>query len=318
MEVEFPPVMEADAYKASSDIFIDANVQFAIALGRVLAEYGRKTKVLLPDENEYRRANKIFGQALDLYDGVYMGSVTGRGDIISDTIESVMSLFDGKEQKSVDDSEIDTYVVVNVSCSELVDLKAFVDKLRSDALAKQGSGIPEGWKEYTSDEGRPYYYDVKNEKTTWERPVANEPCIILMNLELETLRGDLGLVAFPPKDLHWEFLSTFKPVYFIRQRDYSKTISESPYLVNYSGAIYRQYPGPWQVLLEDKSKYRPIADRDGRYTLNEAKEVMMEEMGLKTEKAGSAEEFFRRGYKTCTWWEDPKDYGREVSDNWRK
>ncbi len=53
MEVEFPPVLEADAYKSSSDIFIDANVQFAISLGRVLAEYGRTTKILLPDENEY-------------------------------------------------------------------------------------------------------------------------------------------------------------------------------------------------------------------------------------------------------------------------
>ena len=27
--------------------------------------------------------------------------------------------------------------------------------------------------------------------------------------------------------------------YFIRQRDYSKTITESPFLINYSGAIYR-------------------------------------------------------------------------------
>lgn len=329
MEVEFPPVAEADAYKNSSDIYIDANVQFAIALGRVLQEYDRKIKILLPDENEVRRAQKIFGQALDMYDDISIGSVTGRGDILSDAFEGVKSTFtnllDGNAANSsgnaADEDEVDTYVIVNVSCSELLDLKKFSDSQRERLLQRQGSAMPEGWVEYRDEKsGNPYYFDTKSNATTWERPVANEPAVILMNLELETLRGDLGLIAFPPKDMHYEFLSSFKSVYFIRQRDYSKTITESPFLVNYSGAIYREYPQDWQVLLEDtlgQRKYKTVGSSKDRYTLFQAKEIMMEAMGLK-EDEGPALEFLRTGYKTCTWWEDPKDYDREFSDNWRK
>jgi len=323
MEVEFPPVLEADAYKASSDIFIDANVQFAISLGRVLAEYGRTTKVIVPDANELRRSSKMFQQALNMSDNVSMGSLSNFGEWEVNLRNSLASLnpFDNSKGQldSQGDEKVDTYVVVNASCSELVDLKEFADNLRQEKLKEQGSSLPEGWEQYfDKEEGKPYYYDVKADTTTWDMPVANEPAIILMNLELETLRGDLGLIAFPPKSIHWEFLSTFKPVYFIRQRDYSKTIAESPYLVNYSGAIYREYPGAWQVLLEKDSKYTAIDSSGDRYTLSQAKETMMEAMGLKTEEEGSLEEFFRRGYKTCTWWEDPKDYGREKSNNWRK
>ena len=31
-----------------------------------------------------------------------------------------------------------------------------------------------------------------------------------------------GLLGFPKKDLQYRFLSSFKPVYYIRPRDYSK------------------------------------------------------------------------------------------------
>ena len=56
---------------------------------------------------------------------------------------------------------------------------------------------------------------------------------VAFNLELDTLRSDLGLFGFPPKALHYTFLSQFLPVYYIRQRDYSKTIAEPPFVCNY-------------------------------------------------------------------------------------
>lgn len=70
---------------------------------------------------------------------------------------------------------------------------------------------------------------------------------VLWNLELDTLRGDLGLLGLPPKEIHYAFLSQFLPAFFVRQRDYSKSVPVAPFIVNYSGALFREYPGPWQV-----------------------------------------------------------------------
>ncbi len=133
--------------------------------------------------------------------------------------------------------------------------------------------------------------------------------------QLETARGDLGLPGFPGKEVHTRFLCRIKPVLFLRQRSYSKTVNVAPFLLNYDGATFREYPGPWQVMLRtDAGELACIAERRGRYPLGEAKEEMMAAMGLNTEEEGSTLEFLRRGYKTATWWEEGTD---EVSDAWR-
>lgn len=148
-----------------------------------------------------------------------------------------------------------------------------------------------------------------------EEIVKDRP-VILWNLELETLRADLGLFGFPPKDLHYEFLSQFKSVFFLRLRDYSKSISVAPFLINYSGALFREYPGPWQVMFrQDSGQYVCVAEDRVRYTLFDAKEELMRSLGLDTEDEGSPMRFLRRGYKRSTWWEE--DLANEKSRNWR-
>lgn len=141
--------------------------------------------------------------------------------------------------------------------------------------------------------------------------------LIVWNMELDTLRADLGLLGFPPKDLQYRFLSQFKPVFYIRQRDYSKTVAVSPFIINYSGALFREYPGPWQVMLrQDDGVYACVAeDASRRYGLGEFKVELARAMGLDTEPEGSAMAFLRSGYKTSTWWEDDED--KEQSKAWR-
>ena len=124
-----------------------------------------------------------------------------------------------------------------------------------------------------------------------------------------------------------------------------QTISQPPYNIGYSGALFREYPGPWQVMFKQQNGvYACVAERVHRYNLGEFKEELMAALGLNTEAEGSAAQFFRRGYKVgavllpfkgtpfacslygppcdalcgvqmSTWWEDARE--KEKFSAWR-
>ena len=110
--------------------------------------------------------------------------------------------------------------------------------------------------------------------------------LVCFNLKLDVLRGDLGLPAFPPKDVHHNFLCKVKPVYYMRPRSYSLSLSVAPFLIAYSGVLFRRYPEEWQTLLDrGKSSYRRVANAADRPNLGTFKSQLTAALKLADEKA---------------------------------
>lgn len=143
---------------------------------------------------------------------------------------------------------------------------------------------------------------------------AGDRLVIFFNLKLDGARGDLGLPAFPRKSMHYRFLSKILPVYYLRTRTYSRSIQKSPFIVNYSGALYRVYPGAYQVLLDTSGgNYRRLCALDERPPLGQVRDILTDGMNLDGGKTEG--DFMFKGYKSTTWWED--DRTEAESNKWR-
>jgi hypothetical protein len=140
--------------------------------------------------------------------------------------------------------------------------------------------------------------------------------IICFNLKLETLRGDLGLPAFPSRDVHHDFLCRIKPVYLMRPRSYSLSLSVPPFLVAYSGVLFRRYPEGYQTLLDrGRNSYRRVNVQTERPALGSFKSQLTAALKLADQKAQESA-ISQAGYKQSTWWEDNAE-GKDVSKDWR-
>uniref|UniRef100_A0A6T8PIZ3 DUF1995 domain-containing protein n=1 Tax=Hemiselmis andersenii TaxID=464988 RepID=A0A6T8PIZ3_HEMAN len=294
IEVEFPPLPQSalDNSALGADVITDAQISHARQFARYFGD--KKVAIVFPDIVERNR---------------FMGDTS----------------FGGKSSKMKEDKLYDT-----VS-----------DNVRYSALGGgfKGSFLEKLWvqQEYVEDIEEDDDVFVIITASAQELPDVRKFCegagdrpVILFNLKLQTLRGDFGLPAFPGKDLQYEWLGSAFPAYHVLPRAYTRTIPRPPFLVNYSGCLFRTYPGKWQVLLEvpdtDKGggRYEQVQLRDKRPALSELRELLAEELqldGLDDNEEGDKKLLgvdlatLRKGVIVKTWWE--QDIEKTKSDDWR-
>jgi len=135
--------------------------------------------------------------------------------------------------------------------------------------------------------------------------------IVFFNLKLDQLRGDLGLPLFPGRDLHFRFLSKIKPSFIMRSRSFATSLRRPPFIINYSGLLYRNYPEPYQCILntgDGKSKLsQTTVERPTNKAFRDALTSSLIVPGVPKEELQTKGEL--------VWWE--KEVEKETFKDWR-
>ena len=297
IEVEFPPLPAdvLDSEDVSAYDVAKANLRLALEFAKGFAlEDGIQTAILVPDEAELQIAleglpnNQPYGPKLQinaLQRDVSSSSSTDETSPVKEKgdLNLWSFLFGGSMNTAVQPIPgTKLYIILTASAQELPDVEKLYEMTRGD----------------------------------------DDATICFYNLKLDVLRGDLGAPAFPSKALHDRFLSKVKPVYYLRTRQYSRSIPTPPFILNYQGCLFRRYPGAYQTLLDtgDGRNYRRVKTNRVRPALGEFKEELNEALLGENliQKEGKALTFLRTGYKTTTWWEETKVREEEfgASNEW--
>ena len=194
---QFPPlpasVLEMDDVSAYD--VAKANVNLALDFAKSFATTGSsgKVAVMLPDESECNIMIEDLKMTATPYPNVMLTSLrrSEEGDTRIFKPENVLIGLLGRGSggtvKPIENTKM--YVVVVASAQELPDIEELYDQIK----------------------------DVKEGEEA--------PVIVMYNLKLDVLRGDLGAPAFPGKDFQDRFLSRVKPVYYLRTRQYRRVWS---------------------------------------------------------------------------------------------
>lgn len=274
VEVEFPPLpLEYLEDSASSARDIaDANTRWAVEFAQAMTGMG-KVSIIYPDQPELDAAIKF----VDEPGGENPYQNITLGTIRSDSIKNAQTL----------DQVIGSIfgATIGGTVEGIEDTKMYV------ALVSSTQELPDLEKLHNLDKSIP---------------------IVFFNLRLDILRGDLGLPLFPGRDLHHRFLSQIKPSYLLRSRSFATSLRKPPFIVNYSGVLYRAYPEPYQCILNignDKTKVCSF--------LNERPTNMGFRKSLTDSLIvpGVTAEELKGNEGNLVWWEKEED--KEESSNWR-
>ena len=215
-----PPPPLPSGYSGSSDQYIDNNVRFALSAARFLALGGgaavgarkRTVRVLTPDATELARCKQVNEAALRALGpmGVSVGHLR---EAAPSRLASLAAAFGGGGGGGGGGG----------------DSGASTSGSSSGSAAPAANGNAFGPPPVAAD-----VYIVVNASTV-ELPDAEkyanalpaDAALVFWNLELDTLRADLGLFGFPGKDLQFRFLCQFTPAFYVRPRDYAASVRES-------------------------------------------------------------------------------------------
>ena len=277
LEVEFPPlpleVLE-DSASSARDI-ADANTRWAVEYAKSFTEIlGGQVTILYPDDPELRDAIRYVYDGQEGSDEPFPGvkMATHRTDSI-------------RNAGSIDQVLMSVFGATFAGTVEAIpNTKMYV------AVVSSTQELPQLEKLHDLDPSIP---------------------MVLFNLRLDILRGDLGLPLFPGRDLQFRFLSKVRPVYQVRSRSFATSLRRPPYIVNYSGLLFRCYPEPFQAILNIG---------DGKNKLVQTFEEKPTNMGFRNAltdalRIPGVPQAELNSPGNLVWWE--KEVAKEQSSNWR-
>lgn len=275
LEVEFPPLPLEYLEDSSSSArdIADANTRWAIEFAKTFTDMG-KVSIIYPDKPELDDAIRY----VDMDGGANpMPNVT-LATIRSDSISNA---------GSIDQVILSIFGArMGGTVEPIPDTKIYI------ALISSTQELPDLEKLHEFDKNIP---------------------IIFFNLRIDFLRGDLGLPLFPGRDLHYRFLSKIRPTFVMRSRSFATSLRKPPFIVNYSGLLYRSYPEPYQSILNTGGgKNKVVNVSDMRPTNKDFRDNLTSALRI---PGVSQEELKTTG--NLVWWEKEDESIKEEFDDWK-
>lgn len=278
LEVEFPPLpldFLEDSSSSARDI-ADANTRWAIEFAKTMSADVGKVSIIYPDEPELNDAIRYVSTGDNPLNGVNPFPNVTLATVRADSLGNAKS--------------IDQIIGSIFGATFAGEIEAVPDTKMYVAVISSTQELPDLEKLHLLDPTVP---------------------IVFFNLRLDILRGDLGLPLFPKRELHYRFLSQIVPVYLMRSRSFATSLRRPPFIINYSGLLFRKYPEPYQSILNTGSgKSKLVKTSAERPTNMGFREALTDGLSIPNVPK---EELKSPG--NLVWWEKNED--KELHKDWR-